>query len=201
MFKTKVTPSFGDIDGMKHVNNNRILEWFELGGLDIYRYFTPDLDLDFENWKLIMVRKEADFVGQLRFGEDVEIRTYLLKIGNSSFTVGNEVWQSNELKAKGKTVIVHFDYVTQKSVPIPDDVRKKLEEHLISEEEIGKGFRGFSGRLIVADGFRMVLHARDLQKRGSSGRGFRPGPSAVNGHKHGSFLVVVRLDDILVKCC
>lgn len=116
MFKTKVTPSFGDIDGMKHVNNNRILEWFELGGLDIYRYFTPDLDLDFENWKLIMVRKEADFVGQLRFGEDVEIRTYLLKIGNSSFTVGNEVWQSNELKAKGKTVIVHFDYVTQKSV-------------------------------------------------------------------------------------
>lgn len=138
MFKTKVTPSFGDIDGMKHVNNNRILEWFELGGLDIYRYFTPDLDLDFENWKLIMVRKEADFVGQLRFGEDVEIRTYLLKIENSSFTVGNEVWQSNELKAKGKTVIVHFDYVTQKSVPIPDDVRKKLEEHLISEEEIGK---------------------------------------------------------------
>lgn len=138
MFKTKVTPSFGDIDGMKHVNNNRILEWFELGGLDIYRYFTPDLDLDFENWKLIMVRKEADFVGQLRFGEDVEIRTYLLKIGNSSFTVGNEVWQSNELKAKGKTIIVHFDYVTQKSVPIPDDVRKKLEEHLISEEEIGK---------------------------------------------------------------
>ncbi len=138
MFKTKVTPSFGDIDGMKHVNNNRILEWFELGGLDIYRYFTPDLDLDYENWKLIMVRKEADFVGQLRFGEDVEIRTYLLKIGNSSFTVGNEVWQSNELKAKGKTVIVHFDYVTQKSVPIPDDVRKKLEEHLISEEDIGK---------------------------------------------------------------
>lgn len=138
MFKTKVTPSFGDIDGMKHVNNNRILEWFELGGLDIYRYFTPDLDLDFENWKLIMVRKEADFVGQLRFGEDVEIRTYLLKIGNSSFTVGNEVWQNNELKAKGKTVIVHFDYVTQKSVPIPDDVRKKLEEHLISEEDIGK---------------------------------------------------------------
>lgn len=138
MFKTKVTPSFGDIDGMKHVNNNRILEWFELGGLDIYRYFTPDLNLDFENWKLIMVRKEADFVGQLRFGEDVEIRTYLLKIGNSSFTIGNEVWQSNELKAKGKTVIVHFDYVTQKSVPIPDDVRKKLEEHLISEEDIGK---------------------------------------------------------------
>ena len=73
--------------------------------------------------------------------DDVDEATgvkYLLKIGNSSFTVGNEVWQSNELKAKGKTVIVHFDYVTQKSVPIPDDVRKKLEEHLISEEDIGK---------------------------------------------------------------
>ncbi len=138
MFKTIVTPSFGDIDGMKHVNNNRILEWFELGGLDIYRFFTPDLDLDYENWKLIMVRKEADFVGQLRFGEDVEIRTYLLKIRNSSFTIGNEIWQNKELKAKGKTVVVHFDYMSQKSVPIPQDIRTKLEKHLISEEDIGK---------------------------------------------------------------
>ena len=138
MFKTKVTPSFGDIDGMKHVNNNRILEWFELGGMDIYRYFTPDLDLDYENWKLIMVRKEADFVGQLRLGEDVEIRTYILKIGNSSFTLGNEIWQDNELKAKGRTVIVNFDYVNQKSEPIPDDIREKLEKHLISEDDIRK---------------------------------------------------------------
>ena len=138
MFKTKVTPSFGDIDGMKHVNNNRILEWFELGGMDIYRYFTPDLDLDYENWKLIMVRKEADFVGQLRLGEDVEIRTYILKIGNSSFTLGNEIWQDNELKAKGRTVIVNFDYVNQKSEPIPDDIREKLEKHLISEDDIAK---------------------------------------------------------------
>jgi len=46
---------------MKHVNNNHIGEWFELAREEIYRYFIPDLDLDLEKWKLILVRNEIDF--------------------------------------------------------------------------------------------------------------------------------------------
>jgi acyl-CoA thioester hydrolase len=60
-----------------------------------------------EKWKLILVRNEIDFSGQIRYGRDVEIRTYILKIENSSFTVGNEVWQDGVIKAKGISIIVH----------------------------------------------------------------------------------------------
>ncbi len=138
MFKDYVTPRFGNIDGLKHVNNTVVADWFEIGRNGIFRYFTPDLDLSYENWKLIMVRTEFDFVAQMYFGADVEIRTYLLKMGNSSFTTGHEAWQDGKLRAKGKAVIVHYDFIEQKSKPIPEEIREKLIKHLIDEEDIGK---------------------------------------------------------------
>ncbi len=138
MFKIKMVPRFGDIDGLQHVNNNVLGVWFETGRNDIFRLFTPDLSLDYENWRLILVRTEYDYLAQMFFDGEVEIRTYILKIGNSSFTIGHEAWQDNELKVKGQAVLVHFNFIEQKSEPIPKDIREKLEEHLIAEEDIGK---------------------------------------------------------------
>lgn len=138
MFKDCVTPRFGNIDGLKHVNNTVVADWFEMGRNGIFRYFTPDLDLSYEKWKLIMVRTEFDFVSQMYYGTDVEIRTYVLSIGNSSFTTGHEAWQDGELKAKGKAVIVHYDFVEKRSEPIPDKIRENLIRHLRNEEDIGK---------------------------------------------------------------
>lgn len=134
MFIEKVTPRFGDADGLRHINNIALVEWFEVGRNPIFRMFTPDLDLSYEKWKLILVRTEFDYLGQMYFGKDVEIRNYITHIGNSSFTIGHEAWQDGELKAKGKAVLVHFDFLNQKALPIPDDIRIQLNEHLVIEE-------------------------------------------------------------------
>ncbi|AXV36855.1 MAG: thioesterase [Methanobacterium sp. BRmetb2] len=134
MFNITVTPRFGDIDGLKHVNNTVLAIWFEKARNPIFRMFTPDLDLSYEKWKLIMVRTEFDFVGQMYYGTDVEIRSYITRIGNTSFTIGHEAWQNGELKAKGKAVIVHYNFLEEKSMPIPESIKKQLEEHLIPEQ-------------------------------------------------------------------
>ena len=138
MFIEKVTPRFGDADGLRHINNIALVEWFEVGRNPIFRMFTPDLDLSYEKWKLILVRTEFDYLGQMFYGKDVEIRNYITHIGNSSFTIGHEAWQDGELKAKGKAVLVHFDFINQKAKPIPEDIRAQLNEHLIIEEENSK---------------------------------------------------------------
>ena len=65
---------------------------------------------------------------------DVEVRSFITHIGNSSFTIGHEAWQDEKLKAKGKAVIVHYDFINQKSMPIPDTIRAQLEDHLIIED-------------------------------------------------------------------
>lgn len=134
MFIETVTPRFGDSDGLRHINNIALVEWFEVGRNPIFRMFTPDLDLSYEKWKLILVRTEFDYIGQMFYGRDVEIRNYITHIGNSSFTIGHEAWQDGELKAKGKAILVHFDFINQESIPIPDSIRIQLKEHLIIEE-------------------------------------------------------------------
>ena len=133
MYKTVVTPRFGDIDGLRHVNNTVLAIWFEQARNPVFRMFTPDLDLNYENWKLIMVRTEFDFLSEMYYGKDVEIRTFIIKIGNSSFTMGHEAWQNGKLAVKGKAVVVHFYFIEKKSVPIPKSIRSQLMEHLRSD--------------------------------------------------------------------
>lgn len=134
MFIETVTPRFGDSDGLRHINNIALVEWFEVGRNPIFRMFTPDLDLSYEKWKLILVRTEFDYMGQMFYGRDVEIRSYITHIGNSSFTIGHEAWQDEELKAKGKAILVHFDFINQKAVSIPEHIRAQLQKHLVIEE-------------------------------------------------------------------
>lgn len=131
MFKTTVAPRFGDIDGLGHVNNTVLAVWFEIGRNSIFRLFSPDLDLSPEVWHLILVRTEFDFLSQMYFRSDVEIRTFIEKIGNSSFTVGHEAWQEGELKVRGQAVLVYYDFKLQKALPLPDRVREMLKEHML----------------------------------------------------------------------
>jgi acyl-CoA thioester hydrolase len=114
MFITTVSPRFGDIDGLGHINNTVLPVWFEIGRNSIFRLFSPDLDLSPDIWHLILVRTEFDFLRQMYFRSDVEIRTFIAKIGNSSFTVGHEAWQEGELKVKGQAVLVYMTSSSKK---------------------------------------------------------------------------------------
>ena len=135
MFKIMVTPLFGDTDALQHINNNVLGTWFELARNDIFKIFTPDLSVSYDDWKLIMVKTTYEYLDQMFYGTDVEIRTYVLRIGNSSFTTYHEAWQDDRLCAKGTAVMVHFDFNEQKSIRIPDDIRKELNKHLYVEDE------------------------------------------------------------------
>ena len=127
MYSLMITPKFGDIDGLGHVNNTVMPGWFEQARNPIYRFFNPEFQ--FEGWNLILAHYEVDFIAQLYFQQDVEIRTWIDKIGRSSFEVYQEAWQNDRLGTRGKTVLVHFDFETQKSQMIPAGIREKMEEH------------------------------------------------------------------------
>jgi acyl-CoA thioester hydrolase len=131
MFSKIVSPRFGDIDGLGHVNNTVLPIWFEIGRTSIFKLFSPELDLSPAVWHLILVRTEFDFLRQMYFRSDVEIRTFIAKIGNSSFTVGHEAWQEGELKVKGQAVLVYYDFKLQKAMPLPDSVREMLKVHML----------------------------------------------------------------------
>ena len=126
MFTEKITPRFAETDALGHVNNTVVPVWLEQARTPVFRLFIPDLDP--KKWRLIIARIEVDFAREIVYGHSVEVRTYVEKIGNSSFQLRQEVWQRDEPCATGRSVMVHFDYQTKKSVPIPPDIRSELEK-------------------------------------------------------------------------
>jgi len=133
MFVRTIEPAFYDTDALGHVNNTRLPAWFELARNDLFKLFTPDLDPG--QWRLIMARMEIDYRAELHYGHEIELRTYLSRLGNSSFTVTQEAWQKDTLTNLGHTVLVHFDHATKRAVPIEGELRTALEAHLHASEE------------------------------------------------------------------
>lgn len=130
MFRMPIEPGFYDTDALGHVNNTRLPVWFENARNDVFRLFVPDLDV--KKWPLVLARIEVDFVGELFFGEPVEIRTSIERIGTSSFVVYQEAWQQQRLGGTGRCTLVHFDWSSKKAVPLTDEQRGLLSEHLLA---------------------------------------------------------------------
>lgn len=129
MYKINITPGVQNTDGLGHINNGVLTGWFETARTPIYKIFVPSLDFSHETWNLIMVHSEYDFLNQIFFNKDVEIHTYIKKIGNSSFTVYHELYQNNIKCSSGEVVLVYYDYINNKSMKIPDDIKETLLKH------------------------------------------------------------------------
>ena len=75
MFKSIIDVSSRDTDALGHVNNTSLPLWFETARNPVYKIFNPGMDLNPKNWNLIMVHTEFDYIDQILFGIEVEIRT------------------------------------------------------------------------------------------------------------------------------
>jgi acyl-CoA thioester hydrolase len=133
MFTVTVTPRFGDMDVLGHINNTVPALWFEQARNPLIKFFCPDLEIKPETWPLIIVHTDFDFVDELQFKYDVEIRTSLSRIGIKSFTIYHEALQEGKVCVRGHAVAVYYDFIIKKSVPIPEDKKMLLLEHLVPE--------------------------------------------------------------------
>lgn len=123
---------FCETDALAHVSNTVVVAWFETAREPIFKIFNPTLDL--KNWPLILASYKVDFLKQLYYGEPVEVRTYISRLGNSSFDTFQEVWQRGEKCASGTTTMVNFDYKTNKANPINESQKAMLMEHFLETE-------------------------------------------------------------------
>ena len=125
MIFTKIVPRVSETDGVGHINNVFVPIWFEAGRREIFRIFSPKLD--FINWKLALVKVTVEYVDQLYLAEDVDVRTGIEKIGTSSFTIKEEIHQTNRVCAKGQAIYVNYNFRDKKSEPISNEIRNRLE--------------------------------------------------------------------------
>ena len=133
MFSTCIHPRFSDTDALGHISNTVIPVWFLEAREPVLRLFSPTLDM--QSAALVVVRIEIDYLAETRFGNDVEVRTRVAKIGNSSLQLAQEVWQDGRLTARGLATLVNFDTRTRRATPIPEAVRQALSGHMEAFQE------------------------------------------------------------------
>lgn len=129
-FTHRLTVRFRDCDPLGHVNNAVYLTYLEETRFAHWRaewgLGTTDPAPDIPG--IILARVEIDYRAQARYGDVLEIRMRVATLGRSSFTYEYEIVDaSGGIVATAKSVMVLFDYATQKPVPISDRVRAILQ--------------------------------------------------------------------------
>lgn len=127
-FEVQFDVRFYETDGLGHVGNTVHVGWFEAARDPLFKLFSPELNLS--AWPLILASYKVDFLAQIYYGKPVTIKTWVGRLGGSSFDVYQEIWQNGEHCATGVTTMVHFNYENQKAETIPDDIRQKMLVHL-----------------------------------------------------------------------
>jgi acyl-CoA thioester hydrolase len=129
MWHEAFSPRFSDTDALGHINNTVFAVWFEGARLPVFKIFTPELDL--QHWPLIIASIKLDYHAQTHFGTEVEVRTYISRIGGSSFDVYQEAWQNGVKTVSGCAVMVQFNYDTNAAVAISPAQKQQLSLHLL----------------------------------------------------------------------
>lgn len=129
IFRHKLDVRFRDCDPMGHVNNAVYLTYLEQAR---FAHWRAVWGVDFEGLPedapgVILARVEIDYRRQAKYGDVLEVRISLERIGRTSFSYGYEVVdQDGAVVAEAKSVQVMYDYRAGRPVPLSDDMKARL---------------------------------------------------------------------------
>ena len=120
---------WGDQDAFGHVNNTAYLRWFESARIEYgMRVVLGDMSVGKEVGP-ILAAVSCQYRRQLEFPDTVQVGARITRIGRSSMTMEHRIiserWRA--VVAEGDSTLVTFDYAGQKSVPLPADIRARIE--------------------------------------------------------------------------
>jgi acyl-CoA thioester hydrolase len=121
---------WGDMDVLGHVNNTIYFRYMETGRIAFLEEASGALGAQGQG--PVIVTAYCSFIKQLKYPGEIEIRTYAGPPGRSSFEVTHEILmvdQDGEAKvvhAEGGGKVVWIDFAAEKSVPVPEQVRRVL---------------------------------------------------------------------------
>lgn len=119
------------MDAYGHVNNVVFLRYLEEARIDFL--FRPEKDFKQGS---VVARHEIDYKRQLvHRHQPVDIELWVTEIKAASFTIAYEVKDPDQVYVRASTVIVPFDFATQRPRRLTSEEREFLEEYRDDEAE------------------------------------------------------------------
>ncbi|TCP32339.1 acyl-CoA thioester hydrolase [Scopulibacillus darangshiensis] len=139
-YQTKITVRFGETDALGHVNNVSYYIYFEQARVDFMKELGFHIGKKPGDLSFVVVSTSCDYIKQAFFDQNLNVETYVSKIGNKSFVLNHDIFdeQSGDVIAKGKSVTVVFEPKNNRALPIPEQLKGKLTEQIEDPEKIEK---------------------------------------------------------------
>jgi acyl-CoA thioester hydrolase len=129
---TAIQMRFGDTDALGHANNASFAQYAEAARLDLLQAMGEEVR------SLILAHLAIDFRRQVRFGAELRVASWVERVGTTSVTLLQAVLADGEVAADVRSVVVFFDYATQRPEPLPASARSRLERHAVAPEPVGR---------------------------------------------------------------
>lgn len=130
MHVTPIQVRFGDTDALGHVNNAVFATYAETARIEFFREQAGLYSVPGDTGGFILARLAIDFRSQVKLGQQVEVRSRIAKLGNSSITMTQQILADGVVAADIEAVAVSFDYEEQRPVRIPQHIRELAERQL-----------------------------------------------------------------------
>jgi acyl-CoA thioester hydrolase len=116
---------WGDMDAFQHVNNTASIKWFESSRIKLLENPEFTALLKTEGVAPILASVSCSYRRQLHYPDTVHVGSRVSQLGRSSMTLQHALVseEQNRIASDGESVIVCFDYRTQKPVRISDALR------------------------------------------------------------------------------
>lgn len=116
---------YGDTDRQGHVNNAVFSTLLETGRVELL--FPGDgTSMSDPGASWVIVRIELDLVGEITWPGSVDIGTRVERVGSSSVTMAQGLFQAGRPVARAQTVIVQMDEQTRGSRPLSAELAERF---------------------------------------------------------------------------
>ena len=127
-FATDITVRFRDVDAFGHVNNAVMITYFEEGRKAFFLEHIGTKGAD--GFNFILAHISCDYLLPIRLENTPRLRMWVTHIGSKSFKLAYELAErthETRIYSRGESVQVCFDYAKNRSVPVSEGFREKLE--------------------------------------------------------------------------
>ncbi len=121
---TDVSIRFSDQDSNVHVNNTAFAQFCEAGRVDYLFAIRNHLGIDPRS---AIASVQISYINQLHYPGFVRVGTRLLRLGNSSYALGQGLFAGDKVVATSEAILVFFDYEKNGSRPVPTELREAFE--------------------------------------------------------------------------
>jgi acyl-CoA thioester hydrolase len=121
---------FRDTDRQGHINNAVFATYLETGRVELL--YAQDLPLTACGCVFVIAQLNLSLLAEIQWPGTVDIGTGVTRIGNSSISLLQGLYQQQNLVATAETVIVQIDELTKKPVPLSQQTKAFLNTLLLN---------------------------------------------------------------------